>query len=98
MPVFTLIESLDFWAFLNLCHYVAVADEKYLSHNLFLSQNAPICRVLARFAGFAFSVEIVKNVTEMANRGKTGHIDSVNRSKNVVGIGGFYYCGILAHL
>jgi len=25
----------------------------------------------------------------MANRGKTGHIDSVNRSKNVVGIEGF---------
>ena len=43
-------------------------------------------------------MEIVKNVTELANRGKTGHIDSVNRSKNVVGIGGFYYCGILAHL
>jgi len=41
-------------------------------------------------------VEIVKNVTKMANRGKTGHIDSVNRSKNVVGIGGFYYCCILA--
>ena len=40
-----------------------------------------------------FSVEIVKNVTKMPNRGKTGHIDSVNRSKNVVGIGGFYYCG-----
>lgn len=36
-------------------------------------------------------MEIVKNVTETANRGKTGHIDSVNRSKNVVGIGGFYY-------
>lgn len=31
----------------------------------------------------------------MANWGKTGHIDSVNRSKNVVGIGVFYYCGIL---
>lgn len=53
---------------------------------------------LARFAEFAFSVEIVKNVTEMANRGKTGHIDSVNRSKNVVGIGGFYYCGIFDKL
>jgi len=34
----------------------------------------------------------------MANRGKTGHIDSVNRSKNVVGIGGFYYCGIFDKL
>ena len=44
-----------------------------------------------RFARFEISVKIVKNVTEMANRGKTGHIDSVNRSKNVVGIGDFYY-------
>ncbi len=34
-------------------------------------------------------MEIVKNVTKMANRGKTWHIDSVNRSKNVVGIGVF---------
>ena len=41
-------------------------------------------------------MEIVKNVTEMANWGKTGHIDSVNRSKNVVGIEGVYYSGILA--
>lgn len=40
-------------------------------------------------------MEIVKNVTEMANRGKTEHIDAVNRSKNVVGIGEFYYCGFL---
>ena len=55
-----------------------------------------ICRGLARFAWFVFFVEIVKNVTKMANRGKTWHIDSVNRSKNVVGIGGFYYCGYLS--
>lgn len=57
-----------------------------------------ICRVLARFAGSEIFTEIVKNVTEIANRGKMGHIDSVNRSKNVVGIGGFYYCGILAKI
>jgi len=38
-------------------------------------------------------VEIVKNVTKMANRGKTGYIDSVNRSKNVVGIGDFTTVG-----
>ena len=31
---------------------VAVADEKYLNHNLFLSQNARKRRVLARFADF----------------------------------------------
>ena len=55
-----------------------------------------ICRVLARFARFAFSVKIVENVTKMANRGKTGQVDAIKRSKNVVGIGGFYYCGILA--
>lgn len=43
-------------------------------------------------------MEIVKNVTELANRGKTGQVGSVNRSKNVVGIGAFYYCGILAKI
>ena len=41
-------------------------------------------------------MEIVKNIMEIANRDKTGHIDSVNRSKNVVGIEGVYYSGILA--
>ncbi len=55
-----------------------------------------ICRVLARFAEFSFMVEIVKNVTGLANRGKLGQVDAVKSSKNVVGIGGFYYCGILA--
>ncbi len=34
-------------------------------------------------------VEIVKNVTGLANRGKTGQVDAVKSSKNVVGIGGF---------
>ena len=34
-------------------------------------------------------MEIVKNVTKMANRGKTGQVDAVKRSKNVVEIGGF---------
>lgn len=37
-------------------------------------------------------MEIVKNATKLANRGKMGHIDSANRSKNVVGIVGVYYC------
>ena len=77
---------------------VAVADKEYFYHNKFSSWNALICRVLTRFAQFAFSVEIVKNVTKMANRGKTGHIDSVNRSKNVVGIGGFYYSGFFSFI
>ena len=35
---------------------VAVADEKYFYHNLFLSQNARKCRVLARFADFKFLI------------------------------------------
>lgn len=36
-------------------------------------------------------MEIVKNVTKIANRGKTGQVDAVKSSKNVVGIGEFYY-------
>ena len=31
---------------------------------------------------------------ENLKRGKIRQIDAVNRSKNVVGIGGGYYCGI----
>ena len=46
--------------------------------------------------GFEISVEIVKNVTKIANQGKMGPVDAVKRSKNVVEIGGFYYSGILA--
>ena len=68
-----------------------MADKKYQNHVYLSSLNALICRVLARFARFVFSVAIVKNVTEMANRGKTGQVDAVKRSRNW---GGFYYCGI----
>ena len=48
-----IIDSTDFFGILQ---DVAVADEKYLNHNIFLSQNAQKCRVLARFAGLYFLV------------------------------------------
>ncbi len=37
---------------LQFINDIAVAHEKYLNHNLFLSQNARKRRVLARFADF----------------------------------------------
>ena len=69
---------------------------KVFYHVYFPSWNALICRILARFARFGFFVQIVKNVTKLPNRGKTGQVDAVKSSKNVVGIGEFYYCGTLA--
>ncbi|MDE5977172.1 MAG: hypothetical protein K2G70_01725 [Turicibacter sp.] len=75
-----------------------MTHKKYRNHVNFPSLNALICRVLARFARFTVSVKIVKNVTELANRGKTGQVDAVKSSKNVVGIGEFYYSGILAKI
>ena len=69
-----------------------MANEKYRNHVNFPSCNALICRVLELLAEFDFFVGIVKNVTKLLNRGKTGQVDVVKSSKNVVGIEGFYYC------
>lgn len=52
-----------------------------------------ICRGLARFAWFIFLVNIVKKITEWEKRGKMWQVEAVNRNKNVVKIGGFYYDG-----
>ena len=85
MPIFRALEicSLD----------VAVADKKYFCHCGFSSFIALICRVLRRFARFVFSRKIVKNITELAKRGKMRRIEAVKRSKNVVKGGVFYYSG-----
>jgi len=50
-----------------------------------------ICRVLARFADCSGSQKIVKDFTEKAKQGKMWQVEAAKRSKNVVGIGGFYY-------
>ena len=52
-----------------------------------------ICRVLRRFARVVFCGKIVKNITELAKRGKMRRIEAVKRSKNVVKGGVFYYSG-----
>ena len=75
---------------------VAVAHKKYLYHVGFSSFIALICRVLARFARFIFSRKIVKNITDLAKRGKMRHIEAVKRSQNVVKGGVFYYSGYSA--
>ena len=87
-----------FSTFFPIFRSLAVAHEKYRNHVNFPSLNALICRVLARFARFGFFVGIVKNVTKLANRGKTGQVDAVKSSKNVVGIGGFYYSGFFSFI
>lgn len=84
-----------FSTFFPIFRSLAVADKKYRNHVYFPSYNALIFRVLARFAEFTLSMEIVKNVMETAHRGKTGQVDAVKSSKNVVGIGEFYYSAVL---
>ena len=72
---------------------VAVADEKYFYHCGFSSFIALICRVLRRFARVVFCGKIVKNITDLAKRGKMRRIEAVKRSQNVVKGGVFYYSG-----
>lgn len=54
---------------------------------------ASICRVLATSTP---SIQTGNNVAETSKRGKMRQAAAVNRSKNVVEIGGSYYHGILA--
>ena len=68
-----------------------MADEKYFYHCGFSSFIALICRVLRRFARVVFCGKIVKNITDLAKRGKMRRIEAVKRSKNVVKGGVFYY-------
>ena len=56
-PCQEIIDSTDFFGILQ---DTAVTHKKYRNHVYFSSYNALICRVLARFARFAFSLEIVK--------------------------------------
>ena len=71
----------------------AVAYKKYFCHCGFSSFIALVCRVLRRFARVVFCGKIVKNITELAKRGKMRRIEAVKRSQNVVKGGVFYYSG-----
>ncbi len=71
----------------------AVAYKKYFCHCGFSSFIALVCRVLRRFARVVFCGKIVKNITELAKRGKMRRIEAVKRSQNVVKDGVFYYSG-----
>ncbi|MCM1500389.1 MAG: hypothetical protein NC124_18155, partial [Clostridium sp.] len=77
-------ETIDFTGFFGIFQNVAVADEKYFCHVGFSSLIALICRVLARFARLIFFRKIVKNITDLAKRGKMRYIEAVKRSQNVV--------------
>ena len=70
-----------------------MADEKYFYHCGFSSFIALICRVLRRFAWVVFCGKIVKNITDLAKRGKMRRIEAVKRSQNVVKDGVFFYSG-----
>jgi hypothetical protein len=58
-----------------------VAYKKYFYHYSFSSFIALICRVLRRFARVVVLRKIVKNITELAKRGKMRRIEAMKRSK-----------------